>query len=176
MDDALARGLVVDAGSAFARNKLIIIVPVANPGLVESPIDLAKPGLRVVLPQVAVPAGSAARQSLEKFSQDPEYGAGFADAVLQNLVSDEPNASVTIARVQAGDADASMVYVTDITASVRDFIVRIDFAEQFNVFRTYQAAVTSDADDPELARAFIDLLLSDAGREAIRRLGLAQVP
>jgi molybdate transport system substrate-binding protein len=171
MASALEKELVVDAGETFAQNKLAIIVPADNPANIAAPEDLANDGLKLVLAEASVPVGNYARQSLEKLSADAAYGADFGANVLANLVSEEPNVKAVVTKVQLGEADAGIVYVTDVTADVADEITLIEIPEKFNVIATYPIAVTADAGSPDIAAAFIDFVLSDAGQAILEEYG-----
>jgi molybdate transport system substrate-binding protein len=171
MDAALDKQLVADAGVTFARNRLVIIVPSDNPGGVTTAQDLSKSGLRLVLAAAEVPVGRYARESLARFSADAMYGAGFTDAVLANLVSEEPNVKAVVTKVQLGEADAGIVYVTDVTDDVSGDISQIEIADQSNVIASYPIAVTAEADAPDVAQAFIDYVLSDAGQATLGEYG-----
>jgi molybdate transport system substrate-binding protein len=169
MDDALSSGIVVYAGAVFARNRLALIVPSDNPAGIQSPYDLDNDGLRLVLAGEEVPAGRYAREALDEMESAPEGSPGFRDAVLANLVSEATNVREVITAVQLGEADAGIVYVTDVTAA--EDVTQVLIPDDVNVIASYPIAVTSDAGSPEIARAFIDFVLSDAGQEILESYG-----
>jgi len=171
MDDALQSGLVVNAVTTFARNKLAVIVPKSNPGSIASPFDLARPGLKLVLAQRGAPAGDYARQILQNMEADPRGGAGFADKVLANLVSEEANVKAVVSKIQLGEADAGIVYVTDVTPDVAGDVMLIEIPDSLNVIATYPIAITSDAGEPKIAKAFIGFLLSAQGQQILEGHG-----
>jgi molybdate transport system substrate-binding protein len=171
MQNALDQALVVDKGTTFARNRLTIIVPKSNPGGIATPKDLSKSGLKLVLAQKDVPVGNYARQALDKFSADASYGSDFSQKVLANLVSDEANVKAVVTKIQLGEADAGIVYVTDVTAGVSGDITQIEIPDQYNVSASYPIAITKDASKPAVARAFIDYVLSDAGQAVLKSFG-----
>jgi molybdate transport system substrate-binding protein len=175
MEAALDAGLVIDAGQPFARNQLAIIVPADNPAGVESYLDLANDGLRLVLAAEEVPAGNYARQALEKMAQDPQAGADFAERVLANVVSNEPNVKAVVTKVQLGEADAGIVYATDVTPDVAEDVSLIEIPDDKNVIAVYPVAVTSEAAEPEIAAAFIEFILSDAGQAILREHGFLRL-
>ncbi len=171
MDAALQSGLVLNAVTTFARNKLAVIVPKSNPGDIASPFDLAKSGLKLVLAQRGVPAGDYARQILQNMEAGPRGGAGFADKVLANLVSEEANVKAVVTKVQLGEADAGIVYVTDVTPDVAGDVMLIEIPDSLNVIAAYPIAVTSNAADPEIAQAFIKFILSAQGQHILEGHG-----
>lgn len=171
MQQALDKQLVKDAGEAFARNKLAIAVPKSNSASITTPADLAKPGIKLVLAQKDVPVGNYARQSIDKMAADPAYGADFSTKVLANVVSEEPNVKAVVTQVQLGQADAAIVYVTDISADIQADVTMIPIPDQFNIIAEYPIAITSDASNPAGARAFIDFVLSDAGKAILKEYG-----
>ncbi len=173
MQNAVEKGLISGEPSTFARNKLTIIVPKSNPGGITSPKDLAKSGLKLVLAQASVPVGNYARQALEKFDADPSYGPDFSGKALKNLVSEEANVKAVVAKVQLGEADAGIVYVTDVTAEVSGDITQIAIPDQYNVIGSYPIAVAKDASNKDVARAFIEYVLSDAGQAVLAEYGFA---
>lgn len=175
MQAALEKKLVRDAGTPFVKNRLVIIVPKSNPGGITSPKDLAKPGLKLVLAQKDVPVGNYARQSLDKFSADATYGAAFTQSVLANIVSEESNVKAVVTKVQLGEADAGMVYTTDVTSGVAGDITTVAIDDQFNIIATYPIAITKDAGKPDVAQAFIDFVLSEKGQATLKQYGFIPI-
>jgi molybdate transport system substrate-binding protein len=171
MQSALDRRVVVDAGRTFARNRLTIIVPKRNAANIHAPSDLAKPGLKLVLAQASVPAGKYARQILANFDGKESYAADFDSQVLRNLVSEEANVKAVVTKVQLGEADAGIVYATDVTPGVAGDLVEVPIPDTYNVIASYPIAVTSDASNAATARAFIGFLLSAAGQAILEHGG-----
>ncbi len=171
MDSAREKGVVTDASRTFARNKLAVIVPSANPGNIVSPFDLARSGLRLVLAQQGVPAGDYAREILHNMEADPQGGAGFADKVLANAVSDEANVKAVVSKVQLGEADAGIAYATDVTPDVAGAVSAVAIPDRLNVVAKYPIAITSSAAEPNMARAFIEFVLSAQGQQVLQRHG-----
>jgi molybdate transport system substrate-binding protein len=171
MDDALANGSVVDAGKTFVKNRLAVIVPHDNPANITSPFDLAKSGVKLDLVQQGVPAGDYARQIFMKMEADPLGGAGFSDKVLGNVVSNEANVKEVVSKVQLGEVDAGIVYVTDVTADVASAITLVTIPDSLNVVATYPIAVVKDAGNVLLAQALVDFILSAPGQQILQRYG-----
>lgn len=168
MDAAIAQSLVEPADARpFVTNELVVILPGDNPAGIDALEDLARPGIKLVLAAEEVPVGLYSRTVLENLQT--RYGADFKARVLANLVSSEDNVRQVLAKVQLGEADAGIVYASDARAS-KD-VVTIEIPAEFNVIAEYPIAVLRSAPDPELARAFVDLVLSSDGQAALARWG-----
>lgn len=175
MDGARSDGSIAGQPQVFAHNKLTVVVP-ANDARVATLQDLAKPGIKVVIEEPAVPAGAYARKSLQKLSGDPAFGSDFSDRVLANVVSQEPDVKSVLARIQLGEADAGMLYVSDASApAVKDKVKTIDIPDQFNMVADYPMAITKSAPNPEGAKAFVAYVLSPSGQAVLKANGLVPV-
>jgi molybdate transport system substrate-binding protein len=176
MDYTGEKGLVEGESLLFARNRLVVIVPRANPARIERLEDLARRGTKVVMAAEAVPAGKYSRQILANLTRAPGFPANYDRLVLANLVSQEETVKNVVAKVQLGEADAGVVYRSDVTPPVSRQVRVLDIPEQFNVIASYPIAVLKSARNPTAARQFIDLLLSDEGQQLLRRHGLMPAP
>lgn len=147
-------GLADGEPRIFARNKLEIIVGSGNPKGIRRLADLARPGLKVVLAAPEVPAGRYAREALSK--------AG----VTVTPVSEALDVKGVVGPVTLGEADAGIVYTSDIvTIGARGEGVPIP--DDQNVVAEYPIALIDDAENAEVARAFVDLVLSEDGRAVL---------
>jgi len=153
---------------AFASNKLVVITAPGSESKVSKLQDLAKPGLKLVLAAPAVPAGNYALQVLDKLAADPTFGPTFKDGVIANVVSREDNVRQVLAKVQLGEADAGIVYVTDALGAK---VGTIDIPDRYNVATQYFIAVLSGAPNEPGARTFVGYLLSDAGQKTLQDFG-----
>jgi molybdate transport system substrate-binding protein len=172
MNNARQSGVIAAAGEkVFVRNSLVVIAPAANSGGVNAVADLKKPGLKLVLAAPEVPVGNYARQMLTKADADPTLGAGFSEAVLKNLVSNEANVKQVVAKVELGEADAGVVYGSDVTPSVAPKLKTIAVPASINVIAEYPIALTKDAANPRSAQAFIDFVSSSAGQAILKKWG-----
>ncbi len=171
MKTASDKSLVTGDVKIFAKNRLVIAVPKSNPGNVNTPADLAKRGLKIVLAQEGVPVGDYARQSLSKMEADAAFGTGFRDNVLKNVVSEEANVKGVVSKIQLGEADAGIVYKTDVTAGVGLDVTTIDIPDAFNVVASYPIAVTAKAANAELAALFVQFVLSKEGQQILADSG-----
>lgn len=168
-------GLVQGEPVIFAKNRLTIVVPKRNPAGVQGLADLARPGVKLVIAHQNVPVGTYARTVLQRASQRPEYGPDFASRVLANVVSEEVNVKQVLAKVALGEADAGIVYVTDVQAA-GSAVDPVPIPEELNVVACYPIAVIAGARDSALARQFVELVRSDAGRVVLERSGFQAVP
>ena len=169
MDQARTNGIVAGEPRVFARNVLVLVLPRDNPGRIAALADLARPGVRLVTTAPQVPIGAYTRQMLQSMSQDPTYGADFADRVLANVRSEELDVRVVLAKITLGEGDVGVVYATDVTPQVAPEVQMLAIPEAFNVVATYPITVVRGARQPALGQRFVDLTLSDAGQAVLAR-------
>jgi len=150
--------LLDGAATTFATNVLEIAVPPGNPASIASFKDLAKPGLKVVACAPQVPCG-AATEKVEK-----------ASGVQLQPVSEESSVTDVLGKVTSGQADAGLVYVTDVRAAGNK-AVGIPFAESGQAVNSYPIATTATARNKELAREFIALVTGSEGRTVLADAG-----
>ena len=150
------------APRVFARNRLVIVAPAAD-AKVQAPADLTAPGVRLVLAAEGVPAGAYARAAFDKL--------GLRAAALANVVSQEENVRGVVGKVAAGEADAGVVYATDVTEGVKDKLRVVAFAGAEDIVPTYEVAVVTDSKEPALAAAFVDALAGPPGAAALQARG-----
>lgn len=147
----------------FASNLLAIVVEKGNPKGVKGLEDLGNSDLKVVLAAEEVPAGKYAKQVLDK--------AG----VSVTPVSQEDNVKAVVTKVSLGEADAGIVYVTDVTAG-GDKVEGVDIPENENVTATYPIATVKASKAQDKAQAFMDLVLSDQGQQVLKQYGFLPPP
>jgi molybdate transport system substrate-binding protein len=155
---------VVEAGAAagapqiFAQNLLQIAVAQGNPKHIAGLADLAKPGLIVVLCAETVPCGRYAVDAFTKAGVTPPAG------------SREPDVKAVLTKVALGEADAGLVYVTDVRAAA-DKVEGVGLASDHNVSARYPIATLREAAHTEAARAFVAFVLSDPGNKILGEYG-----
>jgi molybdate transport system substrate-binding protein len=176
MDQARGAGLIAGETPPFARNRLVLITPRDNPGRIDTPADLARPGLRLITTGPQVPIGAYTHQVLAQLGDDPAYGADFAMRVLANVRSEEDNVRAVVAKVQLGEADGGIVYTSDVTPAVAPEVRTIAIPEAVSVVATYPIAVVQGTRQPALAQRFIALLLSEDGQAVLARYGFQPAP
>lgn len=171
MTAALDEGRIAEPVQVFATNQLVVIVPADNPAAIEALRDLANPGVDLILAAPEVPVRVYTDTMLARLAADPVYGQGYADAVIDNLVSAEPNVRQVSAKIALGVADAGIVYASDVTPDIADAVLTLPIPATFNTTATYPIAITNDSAHPELARRFVDFVLSEAGQAILAESG-----
>src|SRR5262249_53422713 len=144
----------------FVRNRLVVIYPKDNPAQITTLKDLAKSGVKLVLAAKAVPVGQYALDFLAKASKLPEYTDTYSPTVLANVVSYEQDVKAVLGKVTLGEADAGIVYVTDISLDAADKVGKLDIPDNLNTIATYPIATIKDSKHPDLAKKFMDYVLS----------------
>ena len=162
--DALAREGRVGPPVLFARNALVIVVPARSHVRAIGDLPSAE---RIVLGAREVPIGRYSEQVLDRASAT--LGADFRQRVEARVVSRELNVRQVLARVSLGEADAGIVYRTDV-GSAPDVRV-IEIPDGMSVIADYPIAVVTGAIHPALAREWIELVLSPEGQQALARAG-----
>jgi len=153
-DAALNEGEPVD----FATNVLEIAVPPGNPAGIESFADLAGSEAKVVVCAPAVPCG-AATAAVET-----------ASGVDITPVSEESSVTDVLGKVTSGEADAGLVYVTDVIAA-GDAVQGIEFDESDEAVNTYPIVALKDSAAADVAQAFVDYIASEAGQKVLSAAG-----
>jgi molybdate transport system substrate-binding protein len=169
MERAKAAGLIDGAAAIFARNRLLIVTPADNPGGLRGPADLAKPGLKLVTSQPDVPVGLYTQEMLDRMSRDPQFGADFGSRVNANIVSQEANVRQILAKVQLGEADAAIVYRSDVTPRAEAQLRTFDIPDEINSVASYPIAAVQGAPNPVGTAAFIGLVLSPTGQSILAK-------
>lgn len=159
---------LVGTPQIFARNRLIVILPASNPGHISTLKDLARPGVKLVLAAASVPVGKYARQVLANMAQSADYGASYQTAVLKNVVSEEENDSAIVQKVQIGEGDAGIVYVSDINPDTASQFTSIEIPDTFNIIAEYPIAVIKTSSHSSEAQAFMDFVLSADGQQILK--------
>ncbi|CAL9596033.1 molybdate ABC transporter substrate-binding protein [Streptomyces sp. enrichment culture] len=142
----------------FARNRLAIATLPGNPRSIRSLSDLTRPGLKVVLCDRAVPCGAAARTALDA------AGVGLTP------VSYEQDVKSALTKVELKEADAAVVYRTDVRAA-GDRVEGVEFPESAEAVNAYPATVLKNAPNPTAARAFLALVRSAEGQRVLNGAG-----
>jgi molybdate transport system substrate-binding protein len=158
MTKATNAGLGAGTPQIFATNVLEIAVPEGNPAGIHGFGDLAKPGLRLVLCAKQVPCGSAAQKAAQ------------AAGVTLKPVSEEQSVTDVLGKVISGDADAGVVYVTDVKGAGGK-VEGVEFPESSAAVNRYPIAALKQSKEPGLAQEFVDFVRGDQGRKVLGDAG-----
>jgi len=160
MDQVAEAGEVEGEAEIFVLNGLQIAVPAGNPAGVTGLDDFANGDLLIGLCAEEVPCGSFAREALEK--------AGVTAAIDTN----EPDVRALLTKVEAGELDAGIVYLTDVL-STAGAVEGVDIPDEFNVIAEYPIAALVNAPNPNAAEAFVDFVLSAEGQAILVEFGFS---
>ncbi|MFI8206792.1 molybdate ABC transporter substrate-binding protein [Streptomyces sp. NPDC085937] len=158
MDRVADEGLTAGDPATFTRNRLEIATAPGNPHGITSLKDLADPGLKVVLCDETVPCGAAARKALK------------AAGVRVTPASYEQDVKSALTKVRLKEADAAVVYRTDVRAA-GDKVDGVDFPEAAQAVNDYPIARLESSGNPVTADAFVALVTSPEGRKVLRGAG-----
>ncbi len=162
---------LVNTSQVFTKNQLVLILPPNNPANITSLQDLSKPGLKLVLAANVVPVGKYALQSLDQMNT--AFGSDFKTKVLANVVSNEQDVKEVVAKVDLGEADAGIVYVSDAIAAPK--LKSISIPENLNVIAQYPIATLTNSANKGIANAFIMYVLSPDGQATLKKWGFTSV-
>ena len=157
MDQVVEAG-EAEGGEIFVTNLLQIAVPAGNPAGIAGLEDFANEDLLIGLCAEDVPCGDFGRQALEN--------AGVTPAIDTN----EPDVRALLTKVEAGELDAGITYVTDVL-STDGAVEGIEIPDEFNVVAEYPIAALLNAPNPDAANAFVEFVLSDDGQAILASYG-----
>ena len=163
------RGFADGASVTFAGNKLTVIVPAANPAAVTTPADLAKPGIKVIAAGPEVPITKYATQLVGNLAKEAGYPADFAAKYAANVASQEDNVKAVVAKIELGEGDGGIVYVTDAKASNK--VAPIDVPDTANVPATYAGVVVKASKNAAAAKNFLDWFAGPGGQAILSEFG-----
>jgi molybdate transport system substrate-binding protein len=171
---------LIDAGFAsgspvpFAGNQLTVIVPTGNPAGIGTPADLARAGVKIIAAGGEVPITTYATQLVDNLAREPGYPEDFAAAYVANVVSREDNVKAIVAKVELGEGDAGIVYVTDAGTSANVSIVGVPGSA--NVTATYAGVVVKASANTAAAKAFLDWFAGADGQAILATFGFLPAP
>jgi molybdate transport system substrate-binding protein len=170
IDGGFASGTLV----VFAGNELTIIVPRDNPAAIESPADLADDGVDVIAAGETVPITKYAGLLVENLAGQPGYPTDFAARYAANIASREENVASIVGKVELGQGDAGIVYVTDAAASTK--VATIDIPPGANVPATYGGVVVKASGQQAAAQWFLAWLAGPGGQAILAAHGFLPPP
>jgi molybdate transport system substrate-binding protein len=160
MDQVAEAGEVEGEVQIFVINSLQIAVPEGNPAGVAGLDDFAREELLIGLCAEDVPCGEFGREALAN--------AG----VTASIDTNEPDVRALLTKIEAGELDAGITYVTDVM-STEGTVEGIDIPEENNVVAEYPIAALASAPSPDVAAAFVEFVLSEEGRAILTAYGFA---
>lgn len=160
MKQVTGTGAITAAPVTFARNTLQIVVPKGDPGRITGLADFARADLKIALCAEQVPCGAASKKV---------FAAAGVTAAPDTL---EQDVKAVLAKVSLGEVDAALVYRTDVRAAAAKVEGR-DFAEASGAVNDYPIAPLAKAPNAATAKAFVDYVLSQQGREVLTDAGFA---
>jgi molybdate transport system substrate-binding protein len=156
--DQVVTAKAATTSTAFAKNVMEIAVPPSNPAHITAVADLAKPGVKVALCAATVPCGTVARQV-------------FTNAkVTVTPVTNEADVKSTLTKVELGEVDAGVVYVTDVL-SAGSKVKGVTIPDAVNASTKYPIASLTESKNAALAQAFVDYVLSADGAAVLTAAG-----
>lgn len=159
--DQVARAGYAEHPRDFASNTMEVAVPPADPAHVHRLADLARPGVKVAVCQPQVPCGAVA--------QEVFHNAG----IVVHPVTEEVDVKSVLTKVEAGEVDAGVVYVTDVRAAGRQ-VTGVPVPPDVNATTRYPITVVHGSGNPATARAFEQLVLSPQGQRTLAKAGFGR--
>jgi molybdate transport system substrate-binding protein len=167
LPEELYEDLLLSKPVEFATNEFVLAVPADSE--IVSVEDVAEPGTEVVVGSESVPIGSYTRESLAKLPPEQEQ------AILANVVSNEPDVKGIVGKLTQGAGDAGFVYVTDVNTTGGE-LEAIDLPDELEPQVTYAAGVPKEAPDEDLGQAFVDGLTEGPCADALEEAGFGAAP
>jgi molybdate transport system substrate-binding protein len=165
VDKSLAGGAL----TKFAGNLLTVIVPTSNPAAIKTPVDLAKGGVKVIAAGDAVPITKYATQLVANLAKLSGYPADFVAKITANIASKEDNVAAVVSKVELGEGDAGIVYVTDAKTSTK--VTTIAVPDGANVPATYAGVVVKASTNAAAAAAFLTWFAGRDGQAILATFG-----
>ena len=167
LPEELHKDGLLDRPTTFASNKLVIGVPEGSE--IKDVADLEQPGVKIAIGDEEVPVGIYTREVLKAL------GPGAEQAILANVASSEPDVAGIVGKLTQGAVDAGFVYRSDVDAA-GGRIVEVPIPAKASPDVAYGIAVTTDAAQPELARQFVDGVVSGNGQQILLDSGFGPPP
>ena len=157
----------VSGRTDFVMNRLVIITPPDNPADIQSIDDLATPGVQLVLAAEGVPVGDYAREALDN--------AGILDEALANVVSNEEDNASVVAKITANEADAAIVYTSDVSDAAGNDVNAVTIPKDVNVIAPYPIAVVEGAPNTDVAADFVAYVVGSEGQASLKEYGFEPI-
>ncbi len=166
--DAVEKKPGLSGRKDFAQNTLIVIVPQGNPADVKSITDLGNSGVQLVLAAKGVPVGDYAREALTN--------AGIAKTAEANVVSNEVDDASVVQKIASNEADAAIVYSSDVAGGSGQGIESIPIPAKVNVIATYPIGIVSSTQNAPGSGDFVNLVTGPQGQDILKTFGFLPPP
>lgn len=166
--------IIGDTQNTFAHNRLVVITRRDNRKELHTLSDLSIPDLKIVFAAAEVPVGRYTLDFLENAARHDTLDVSYKNDVLENVVSYEVNVRAVLSKVLLGEADAGIVYTSDV-ATQNDELQRIEIPGNLNIIADYPIAPLADSPHPELAQQFVDFVLGPEGQQILANHGFMPV-
>jgi molybdate transport system substrate-binding protein len=160
-----------DEVKIFALNKLVVIIPKNNPANIENLADLVKPGIKLVMGAKEGPQGAYVESFLTKASQSADLSSTYEDDFYKNVVSYESTVNGVLTKVSLGEADAGIVFFSDSQGNAIDKVNALEIPDTLNIVARYPIAPINDSENLEMAKKFVEFVLSPTGQEVLSKYG-----
>ena len=171
--DQLSGEGLIDAPQIFATNKLVVILPADNSAGITSLKDLARPGVKVVIGDPAVPIGTYTATVLQNLNAT--LGADYAAKVQKNVVSLATDVAGVKSSIETGEADAGFVYVSD-ALSEGSTVKQIDIPASAQPVPTYPIAMVKATKNATAAQEFVTFVMGPEAQTLLRAAGFGPPP
>jgi molybdate transport system substrate-binding protein len=165
-DDLYEEGLI-EKPTTFVTNRLVVGVPAGSD--INEVADLEQPGTTIAIGDEDVPVGIYTRQVLDAL------GPVAKDAILGNVASSEPDVAGIVGKLTQGAVDAGFVYRSDVDAA-NGRIEEVDIPASASPDVAYGIAAATGAEQPELARRFVNGAVSGKGQQILLESGFGPQP
>lgn len=164
---------MIEEKKILLKNKLAIAVPIANPANVNDLGDMAQENIILVIGNKDVPFGQYTRDIINKYQDDGH--AGYVDAFMANVVSEVDAVDKIKPVLVLGEADASLVYKSDISKADKNDITLIEIPDQYNVIADYPYGILSATKNSEEIKKFEAFLIGPSGTAVLTDYGFDPV-
>ena len=166
--------LINDTVKNLTSNYIIVIVPAANPGHINSLADLGTPGKKIAMGTPDVPVGVNTRQAIAKLANDT-FNATWNSTLFNNVVSYETQEPGVVTKVSLGEVDAGFVYESSYKAAPNGTLNAIVIPVKENSLQTYTIGITNTTSDESAALQFETFMLSPQGQQILSDFGFRPI-
>ncbi|HYC07072.1 MAG TPA: molybdate ABC transporter substrate-binding protein [Candidatus Binatia bacterium] len=168
------KGLALGAPVNFAGNLLTIITPLNNPAGIKSPLDMINP-VQIIAAGDTVPITKYANMLVANLAKQPGYPPTFATLYAANIKSKEDNVAAVVSKIELGEGDVAIVYVTDAKTSTK-VAQPAPIPTDANVPATYAGVVVKATQSPDASQAFLTWFAGPAGQAILAGFGFLPPP